>query len=211
MSLIAAVGLWEFLKYVKNKIGLWWSARQRRNARAERLRHRTRDAVQEELHRRELELTPRIPPTRASMSSTGRRQATHTTHRDADIWQVSSSVGVQTDPQPAMIPANRLEAYTGPFYITTHGDRVHMTSYCHGQRNATRASKRYDLCDYCDRARGLYVLDTSRRMTVRWRGGVQRICADLCRASRRASCAQKLMRLLAGRVAQGKTSAVCLP
>ena len=158
VSLIAAVGLWEFLKYVKNKIWLWWSARQRRNARAERLRHRTRDAVQEELHRRELELTPRIPPTRASMSSTGRRQATHTTHRDADIWQVSSSVGVQTDPQPAMIPANRLEAYTGPFYITTHGDRVHMTSYCHGQRNATRASKRYDLCDYCDRARGLYVL-----------------------------------------------------
>ena len=50
-------------------------------------------------------------------------------------------------------------------------------------------------------------------MTVRWRGGVQRICADLCRASRRASCAQKLMRLLAGRVAQGKkkpVQCVCL-
>ena len=141
VSLIAAVGLWEFLKYVKNKTWEWWHARQRRNQRAERLRTRTRDAVQEELRRREIELTQTTPPTRTTASTTRRRPTVAETSPSVDLWQTSFSVGVQTDPQPVMIPANRLEAYTGPFYITAHGDRVHMTSYCHGQRNATRASK----------------------------------------------------------------------
>eukprot|EP00439_Symbiodinium_sp_Y106_P082589 s1232_g22.t1 len=129
VSLIAAVGLWEMMKYVKNKSWLWWNARQRRIQRSERLRNRTRDAAVTDQD-----------PTIDNVKATEFLDSSHS----SDVWQVSASVAVQTDPMPAMIPANRLEAYRGPFYITTHGDRVHMTSYCHGQRNATRASKRFD-------------------------------------------------------------------
>ena len=85
VSLIAAVGLWEMMKYVKNKSWLWWNARQRRIQRSERLRNRTRDAVQdelrrlqEELRRRELELTPRPSPTRTPPSTMSRRPSSST-------------------------------------------------------------------------------------------------------------------------------------
>ncbi|CAE7776959.1 RE1, partial [Symbiodinium sp. CCMP2592] len=164
LAVIAAVGVWELLKNVKAKLDTWWRARQRRQQRSERLRNRTRDAIQEELRRREVEMSPRTPATRMTTTSarttppTASRRHISEARSSDDGWTVGRSIGVQTDPQPAMIPANRLEAYDGPFYITTHGDRVHLTSYCHGQRNATRASKRYELCDYCNRARGLYVL-----------------------------------------------------
>ena len=190
ITLIAAVGLWEFAKKVLNKTWSWWNARQRRQMRTERLRTRTHDAVQDELRRRQDELmtAPMTPPTSTNRSrrqdssvqeelrrrevelttasmtpptSTNRmrRQASLSmSRRSTEERTISFDVGVQTDPGVPMIPVNRLSSYTGPFYITTHGDKIHMASYCHGQRNATRASKRYDLCDYCDRARGLYVL-----------------------------------------------------
>ena len=68
------------------------------------------------------------------------------------------SRSVQTEPGPAVVTADRLVPYHGPFFVTQHGDRVHLASYCHGQRNATTASRRLQLCAYCDRARGLYEL-----------------------------------------------------
>ena len=127
----------ELLKNIKGKVWSWWSARQRRLQRTERLRNRTRDAVQEELRRREIDMTPRALTTRMSSS---------TTRMSPPFLPEGGKFRMRG--QPATIPANRLEAYTGPFFITTHGDRVHMTSYCHGQRNATRTSRRYQRPQY---------------------------------------------------------------
>ena len=156
LAIVAAVGIWEFLKKILNKLSSWWSSRQRRLQRTERLRSRTRDAVQEELRRREAELESTSMfasrPTATSLRS--RRQSSMRSSSGPTQYDAST----QTDEGIAMIPANRLSPYRGPFYMTTHGEKVHMSSYCHGQRNAARPSKRFDLCDYCDRDRGLYVL-----------------------------------------------------
>ena len=153
ISLIAAVGLWEFVKVIFRRCTSWWNARSRRLERAERLRSRTRDAVQEELRRREFECSPTTTPTRPTIRS---RRPEPTSRLPTYAWTGSSDASTQTE--KAMIPAECLAGYKGPFYLTAHGERVHLTSYCHGQRNATRPSKRYELCDYCERARGLYVL-----------------------------------------------------
>ncbi|CAE7242425.1 RE1 [Symbiodinium sp. CCMP2592] len=160
LVVVAAVAVWELLKRVCRGMSRWWTSSRKKRERMERLRNRAQAAVQEEIRRYE--------PRADSPLATTRRSSTSSTTRRTPMSPaptISTSTGVhmrsistQTDPGPAMIPANRLAAYNGPFYVTTHGDRVHLTSYCHGQRNAAAASKRFELCHYCDRARGLYVL-----------------------------------------------------
>ena len=88
-----------------------------------------------------------------------------------------------------MIPADRLEAYTGPFYTTPHGDRVHMTSYCHGQRSAMGASKRSSVTIVIGHGDSMYLrLQTTHRVSSR--GGVQIPCAisDFSEFACRAGC-----------------------
>eukprot|EP00439_Symbiodinium_sp_Y106_P019156 s3996_g2.t1 len=65
------------------------------------------------------------------------------------------SRGTQTN-EGAVISTDRLRVFDGPFYITTHGDRVHLAAYCHGQRNAANPSKAYQICQYCDRDKQLF-------------------------------------------------------
>ena len=64
-------------------------------------------------------------------------------------------MGVQTHPGPSMIPANRLCGWP-----ILHHDALAQAYdvMLSRSKDATTASKRYELCDYCDRARGLYVL-----------------------------------------------------
>ena len=133
VSLIAAVGLWEFLKYVKNKT--WLCGGVRGSVAIKGLKGSgTARGMQCRRSYGGVKSSSRLGPRQPGLRRLLPRQATTAIHRNVDLWQTSCNVGVQTDPLPAMIPANRLEAYTGPFYITAHGDRVHMTSYCHGQR-----------------------------------------------------------------------------
>ena len=43
------------------------------------------------------------------------------------------------------------------FYMSEHGDRVHVTNHCHGLRHANQARmKRLRLCHYCDQRRPLH-------------------------------------------------------
>ena len=150
---VAAVGLWEFVKKILRVIRQWWSSRTRRLERAERLRTRTRDAVQEEMLRRERE------DYGATSSMTNRFYGRASpTPRSSSSWVSTKEVGTQTVTEP-VIPLERLRNYTGPFFTTPHGDRVHTAQYCHGQRNATRPPKRFDLCAYCQNTHALYVIN----------------------------------------------------
>ena len=164
LVVVAAVAVWELIKKVCHGLSKWWSSSKKKRERLERLRNRAQAAVQEELKRYEPRAEVPLSATRRSSTfSTTRRTATSTasgrsTWPDEEFRTNVRSTNTQTEPGPPMIPADRLEEYTGPFFITPNGDRVHMTSYCHGQRNATGASRRLDLCYYCNRARGLYVL-----------------------------------------------------
>ena len=150
---VAAVGLWEFVKKMFRSLTSWWKARVRRLERAERLRTRTRDAVQEELRRREVEL----PETTRSLTSRFSRRSSPPT-RSFSSWASTREIGIQTETEP-VIPLERIRTYSGPFFITPHGDRIHTAQYCHGQRNATRPSKRFDLCAYCQNTHNLYVIN----------------------------------------------------
>ena len=158
ISVVAAVGLWEFVKKLIKSLSSWWSARSRRLERAERLRTRTRDAVQEELRRREVELTENSGLLVNRVSRRASSTTSTTTTRASSSWTSTKDVGIQTVSEP-VIPLERLRTYTGPFFTTPHGDRIHTAQYCHGQRNATRPPKRYDLCAYCQNTHSLYVIN----------------------------------------------------
>ena len=164
LVVIAAVAVWELLKKLGRGLNRWWLSSQRKREKLERLRSRAQAAVQEELRRYEpASDTPLTATRRSTTFTTTRRMSTSSgssrcTRTEEEMGAHVRTIGTQTEPGPPMIPADRLEPYTGPFYTTPHGDRVHMTNYCHGQRSAMGASKRLELCYYCDRARGLYVL-----------------------------------------------------
>ena len=144
IAAVAAVAIWELLKRAGNIVAKWCAAARRKRERLERLRARAQTAVQEEMRRYE-PTSDAATSWRTSTSSMSRRSSVRTTC-------------TQTEPGPAVTPVDRLEACRGPFYVTPHGDRVHLKSYCHGQRNASSAPRRLELCNYCDRTQGLYIL-----------------------------------------------------
>ena len=158
VSVVAAVGIWEFMKMIFNKVLVWWNARNRRQQRAERLRARTRDAVQEEIRRRELELSDTLEPTPTRPMRSSRRMSATSATRSGSSWCATRDAAVQTDTEPT-IPLSHVKAFSGPFFLTTYGERVHTRSYCYGQRNASRASKRYEMCAYCQNAHPLYEIE----------------------------------------------------
>ena len=113
----------------------------------------------------ERQRTPTITPTReeqqrtvatTSMRSSPNVRATEYSERpNVEVKFVSR--GVQTE-DGGMIGVERLRGFEGPCYMTSHGDRVHLSQYCHGQRNAVNPSRPYQICQYCDRDRPLFEL-----------------------------------------------------
>ena len=85
------------MKKILRSLRLWWSSRTRRPERAERVRTRTRDAVQEEMRRRELEL----PETTGSLTSRFSRRASSIT-RSFSSWVSTKEIGTQTVAVPVI-------------------------------------------------------------------------------------------------------------
>ena len=152
VCVIAAVAVWELIKRAYRNVNSWFASSRRKQKRLERLRDRAQAAVHEELGRR----GGFSPGPSSSMSSS--RFEMRSPPPMGGSRPLRTTQATQTDPEPASIPAHRLAEYRGPFYITTHGDRLHLNSYCHGQRHAAAAPKRYDLCHYCNRNQALFVL-----------------------------------------------------
>ena len=101
----------------------------------------------------------RMSTTRPAMFSTSSANRSPGDMPDQEVTSVSR--GTQTNPGD-MLPTNRLQGFEGPYYITANGDRMHLAAYCHGQRNATRASKAYQVCQYCARDRPLFEVTPDR-------------------------------------------------
>ena len=189
LCVIAAVALWEGLKRVIALVRGWWTQCQRKQKRLERLRSRAKSAVQEELQRHMAPLSPlsgaasstgrtSTTPLKAR-GGTQAPQPTRSTRMAATRMTMSSSTtssgpsdmpslevktvsrGVQTN-DGAVIGVERLRGFEGPYYITPHGERMHLAQYCHGQRNAANPSKAYQICQYCDRDRPLFEVTPAR-------------------------------------------------
>ena len=187
LCIVAAVAVWELLKMVLRAVRGWWMGCQKKRKKLERLKNRTQAAVQEELQR---QLAPKSPmddraassvgpasTTRRSMSSTtGRmtsstptrsmqRDSFETMRREAvdlvEAPRVTCTRGTQTE-EAAVIGVERLKGFEGPIYITPHGDRAHLSPYCHGQRNAANPARSYRVCGYCDRDRPLFEITPAR-------------------------------------------------
>ena len=149
IGLVAAIGVWEAMKWVADWLSLGRSGSVQESRGARRLR-RLQQAVQEEVARYgldegELPTTPVSTPVPMRSSTTSSRQPR---------WRPTSTVadvGVQTDPEP-----ENYRRFPGPFMVSEHGDRVHYDGTCHGLRNALSRRRQLQLCQYCQQRQQLY-------------------------------------------------------
>ena len=162
LAVIAAIALWEAVKWFFEWLSLRRSGSVEEARGARRLR-RLQQAVQEEVSRYGLDgpdesttplgtsrrPTPRLSLLRGQEPGSSRRRVSEAT--------------TQTDPEPQVPPApiwnDPYVRFQGPFVMSEHGDRVHYDPQCHGLRNATTRARRVTLCQYCERRQGLYRLD----------------------------------------------------
>ena len=179
VCILAAVAVWEGLKKCFGFLHGQWTGCQKRKKKLERLRNRAQAAVQEEIHRQAAPTSPfggaasSIGPTSRAISTppratratspriSGSSLRSRRSAASASTTMMSSGVertsrGTQTD--GLMFGPERLRGFEGPYFITAHGDRVHLSANCHGQRNAVNPAKAYRVCQYCDRDRPLFEL-----------------------------------------------------
>ncbi|CAE7799184.1 GIP, partial [Symbiodinium necroappetens] len=152
LALVAAIGLWEALKWFCE----WLSLRSRgsvEESRSARRLRRLQQAVQEEVARYGLDdpammQEPPVTPLARSSQSTPRPSPFRM--RAEPMLARTVSVGVQTD------FVEEFQPFPGPFVVSEHGDRVHYDPTCHGLRNALTRRKQLQLCHYCARRQQIY-------------------------------------------------------
>ncbi|CAE7252482.1 RE1 [Symbiodinium sp. KB8] len=170
VCILAAVAVWEGLKKCCGFLHGQWTGCQKRKKKLERLRNRAQAAVQEEIHRhtaptsplsgaasstgptsRAISTPPRatraISPRISGSSLRSRRSAATASTATASLGVEKATRGTQTDGM--MFGPERLRGFEGPYFITPHGDRVHLSAGCHGQRNAGNPARAYRVCQYC--------------------------------------------------------------
>ncbi|CAE7291385.1 GIP, partial [Symbiodinium microadriaticum] len=129
VALIAAIGIWEAMKWCLEWCSLKYSGSVQDARQARRLR-RLQQAVSEEVARYGLDDLGVDPSTPRTLTRSTRRPSPF---RSAPEPQAvaTATVAVQTDFDDGYRPFN------GPFVVSEHGDRVHYEPTCHGLRNAT--------------------------------------------------------------------------
>ena len=110
-----------------------------------------------------------VTPTRPSATPTETCETLTSTRRPSDARAPGSrevdvrasctvrtvTRSTQTD-EGTVIGTERLRGFEGPYYVTNYGDRVHLSTRCHGLRNATQPPRAFQVCQYCDRDRPLF-------------------------------------------------------
>ena len=158
LGLVAAIGLWEAIKWVFEWISLGRKGSVEESRGARRLR-RLQQTVQEEVARYALDEVdvpmspfpsspPRVPAPKTSSSSS----LTRTRARMQDAVVQTDSLPVPPQPDPYI-------RFRGPFVTSEHGDRVHYDPQCYGLRNAMTRRRQLTLCHYCEGRQGLFRLD----------------------------------------------------
>ena len=174
VCILAAVAVWEGLKNCFGFLHGQWTGCQKRKKKLERLRNRAQAAVQEEFQRHAAPTSPFggaasssgptsrtiSTPSRATRGTSPRMPGSSLRARNTTATSSSSIERVTrgTQTEGLMIGPERLRGFEGPYFITPHGDRVHLSAGCHGQRNAANPARAYRVCQYCDRDRPLFEL-----------------------------------------------------
>ena len=174
VCILAGVAVWEGIKKSLSFIRGQWMGCQKKKKKLERLRNRAQAAVQEEIQRQAAPTSPfggaasstgptsrttNTPP-RATRAPSPSRSLRSRTMMTTTPTRMSSSIvervnkGTQTDGM--MFGPERLRGFEGPYFITPHGNRIHLSATCHGQRNAANPARAYRVCQYCDRDRPLF-------------------------------------------------------
>ena len=148
VALIAAIGIWEAMKWCLEWCSLKYSGSVQDARQARRLR-RLQQAVSEEVARYGLDDLGVDPSTPRTLTRSTRRPSPF---RSAPEPQAvaTATVAVQTDFDDGYRPFN------GPFVVSEHGDRVHYEPTCHGLRNATSRRRTLQLCQYCQNRQQLH-------------------------------------------------------
>ena len=169
---VALLGVWEGAKWMARK--LWSDELQEAKIRKlARIREETSRAVREELATMSSAASSTSPPTaEGSQTPQAPLQVTSTAPPRAQVPTVETPRTQQEAvPPPRQHDDQDLrEVFEGrdrrqrnlvrfdqEFYMSEHGDRIHLSTNCHGLRHANQARmKRLRLCHYCDQRHPLH-------------------------------------------------------
>ena len=167
---VALLGVWEGVKWAARK-ALGDELQEAKIKKLARIREETARAVREEMSATSSSTSSISTPTVAEAPRPVPPRVVETPRVQDEGPRAIPTTPPRARPQPGHDDQDLREAlerapprrernlvrFDQEFYMSEHGDRIHLTTNCHGLRHANQARmKRLRLCHYCDQRHPLH-------------------------------------------------------